>query len=332
VEYRKLGNSEIDASVVGLGGWAIGGDAWWGPVDEGAALRAIHAAIDLGITLIDTAPVYGFGAGEDLVGRAIEDRRDRVVLATKCGLWWQDKTGSFFATVEGRDVRRSLSPRTIRQEIEGSLRRLRTDWIDLYQVHWPAMEPEKTPVGETMECLMALRREGKIRAVGVCNASIGELEEYGGAGELATDQFRYSMLLRDAEQDVLPWCRDHGAGALTYMSLEQGLLTGKVGMDRLFPPEASRSNEEWNPWYKRENRGKVLDMLGRWSDLLAKYDCSLAQLVLAWTAAQGGVTHVLAGFRDEKQVRENARGGAVCLEEGDLVRIRRDVEALGAPA
>jgi hypothetical protein len=121
VEYRKLGNSEIDASVVGLGGWAI------------------------------------------------EDRRDKVVLATKCGLWWQDKTGSFFATVEGRDVRRSLAPRTIRQEIEGSLRRLRTDWIDLYQGHWPAMEPEKTPVGETMECLMALRREGKIRAVGVCN-------------------------------------------------------------------------------------------------------------------------------------------------------------------
>jgi hypothetical protein len=138
------------------------------------------------------------------------------------------------------------------------------------------------------------------------HASIGELEEYSGAGELATDQFRYSMLLRDAEQDVLPWCRDHGAGALTYMSLEQGLLTGKVGMDRLFSPEASRSNEEWNPWYKRENRGKVLDMLGRWSDLLAKYDCSFAQLVLAWTAAQGGVTHVLAGFRDENQVRENA--------------------------
>jgi methylglyoxal reductase len=277
--------------------------------------------------LIDTAPAYGFGHSEELIGRAIQGRRDKVVLATKCGLWWQDQRGPVHFESEGRKVCRSVRADTIQAEIELSLTRLGTDRIDLYQVHWPAAEPVKTPVAETMGCLMKLKQQGKIRAIGVSNVSVAELGEYGAAGELSTDQFRYSMLSRDAEREILPWCRAHKVATLTYMSLEQGLLTGKVGMDRVFKSEEFRSNETWNPWFKLDNRRRVLELLAGWQDLTLQHGCTLAQLVVAWTAAQPGVTHVLAGARRVAQIQETAT--LVTLDAPTLQRMRWDVEALG---
>jgi methylglyoxal reductase len=332
MQYRRLGVSGIEASVVGLGTWVTGGGSPWGrDPDDGESIRAIQASIDAGVNLIDTAPAYGWGRSERVVAAAIKGRRDEVVLATKCGLITGDERGSAAGEYDGKPLRRSLRPDTIREEIERSLTRLETDRIDLYQTHWPAIPPDKTPIGDTMACLMALRDEGKIRAIGVSNVSFAELEENRAAGDVSSDQFRYSMLMREPEKDILAYCREHTVATLTYMSLEQGLLTGKVGMDRRFGSGEIRGNENWNPWFKPENRRKVLAMLAGWKDLTEKYDCSLAQLVIAWTAAQPGVTHVLVGARRTDQALENAAAGGLTLEEGDLERIRRDAEALGTP-
>jgi methylglyoxal reductase len=322
----------MSASVVGLGAWVLGGGPIWGrETDDAESVRTIQAALDLGINLIDTAPAYGWGRSERVVGRALAGRRERAILATKCGLWWEDGRGSFFADFDGRKLHRSLRPDTIRIEIENSLRRLATDYIDLYQTHWPSMPPDHTPIDETMAVLQKLKEQGKIRAIGVSNVSADELRENLRCGSVASNQFRYSMLHREAEQEILPLCARHGLATLTYMSLEQGLLTGKIGMDRVFEPTEFRSNTWWNDWLVPANRRRVLELLASWGDLTAKYGCTLAQLVIAWTAAQPGVTHVLAGGRTPAQVAENARAGELELAKADLDRIRRDVIALGEP-
>ncbi len=332
MQYRSLGASGIEASIVGLGTWVTGGGEVWGadPEDQ-ESVRAIHAALDAGVNLIDTAPGYGWGRSESVVGQAIQGRRDSVVIATKCGLIWDDDRGSPFVVLNGKMIRRSLRPDTIVEEIERSLRYLGTDYIDLYQTHWPAIPPDNTPIDETMAALLKLKEAGTIREIGVCNCSLAELKENEAVASIASHQFRYSMLWRDAEQDILPYCAQQEIATLTYMSLEQGLLTGKIGIDRQFNENEFRANEEWNPWFKRENRQKVLDLLAGWSPMTEKYDCSLAQLAIAWTAAQHGVTHVLVGARNTSQAVDNAAAGALCLETQDIESIRGDVEALGTP-
>ena len=333
MNYKPLGNSGLSASVIGLGAWVMGGGQLWGKDTEDAeSIRAIHQALDLGINLIDTAPAYGFGRSESVVGKAIKGRRDQVVIATKCGLWWEDARGSFFADFDGKKMYRSLRPDTLRIEIENSLKRLGVDCIDLYQTHWPSVPPDFTPIADTMATLLALKDQGKIRALGVCNVSVDELRENIRCGHVVSDQFRYSMLNRDAEKDILPFCAQNHLATLTYMSLEQGLLTGKIGMDRVFKPTEFRANEFWNAWLVPANRRRVLDLLAGWKELTDKYHCTLAQLVLAWTAAQPGVTHVLAGGRTPQQVADNAKAGDLCLTPADLQRMRQDVLALGEPA
>ena len=334
MKTRPLGDSGLHASVVGLGTWVLGGGAVWGEeTDDQESIRTIHAALDAGINLIDTAPAYGWGRSEEVVGKAIQGRRDQVVLATKCGLWTDDDRGSFFTELDGRVMRRSLRPDTITIEIERSLKRLGVDCIDLYQTHWPSVSPDFTPVAETMDCLLGLRKAGKIRALGVCNVSTAELEEnlHCGGGAVVSNQFRYSMLHRDPEKNILPSCARNNLATLTYMPLEQGLLTGNVGMDRVFSKEEFRSNEAWNPWNLPANRRRVLDLLDAWRGLTRQYQCTLAQLVLAWTATQPGVTHVLCGARHVGQAKENAAAGNLSLAPDDIQRMRRDVEALGEP-
>jgi methylglyoxal reductase len=333
MRYKPLGNSNIKASVVGLGAWVLGGGSIWGKdTDDSESIRTIQAALDLGVNLIDTAPAYGWGRSEAVVGKALKGRRDQAVVATKCGLWWDDARGSFFADFDGKKMFRSLRPDTIQIEIENSLKRLGIDCIDLYQTHWPSAPPEHTPIADTMATLVKLRDQGKIRAIGVCNVSLDELKENIRCGGVVSDQFRYSMLFRDPEKDILPFCAQHNVATLTYMSLEQGLLTGKVGMDRVFSPGEFRTNAAWNPWYIPVNRKKVLDLLARWKPLTDKYRCTLSQLAIAWTAAQPGVTHVLCGTRNLAQLNDNAKAGDLALDPADLQRIRHDVVALGEPA
>lgn len=329
MKKRMIGRSGIEASAVALGCWAIGGGPWWGSTDDALSIRTIRAALDEGITLIDTAPVYGFGRSEEVVGRALEGRREEAVIATKCGLWWDDARGSEFFSLDGRKVRRCLRPETIRIEVEQSLRRLRTDYIDLYQTHWQALEADPTPIAETMACLLDLKQQGKIRAIGVSNVTPGQIEAYCAAGVIDAVQPRYSMLDRQIEAELLPSCAAHHLATLVYSPLEQGLLTGKIGMDAVFEEGAYRNNLAW---YRPENRRRVLDLLAGWADLTSAYACSLAQLVIAWTIAQPGITFALCGARKPENMVDNAGAGALEVSLADIARMRADVEALGDPA
>ena len=314
MRYLKLGRSELEASVVGFGAWAIGGGASWGKkVDDQGAIDTVHAALDAGINFIDTAPAYGWGHSERVLRKALAGRRDEVVLATKCGLWWDDGRGSFFADFEGKALYRSLRPDTIAEEVERSLQNLGVDCIDLYQTHWPAMDPDNTPIAETMGALKQLQQDGKIREIGVCNTTPEELEENVASGPVATCQFRYSMLARDPDKALLPLCKKLGLSTMTYMTLEQGLLTGKVTMDTRFEEGDIRTSAAWNAWYLPSNRVRIIDLLEGWRGICEEHGCTLAQLVLAWTLHQDGVTHVLAGARRPDQISDTANAADLQL-------------------
>jgi aryl-alcohol dehydrogenase-like predicted oxidoreductase len=316
---RPLGKSGIDASVVGFGAWAIGG--WmWGGTNEADAIRAIHAALDAGVNLIDTAPIYGFGSSEEIVGKALQDRRDRAVIATKCGMVTGTKAGSpkFRSTALGGsehghiDVRIYNHPDSIRDEVEWSLRRLQTDRIDLYQTHW---QDPTTPIDDTMDALLSLKQAGKIRAIGVCNASVDQLRQYVSRGELDSDQEKYSMLDRALEAEQLPYCREQRIAVLAYSPLAMGLLTGKLGPEREFAAGDVRLTR---PRFSKENRAKVAGMLGELEPIAQRHQLTLGQLVIAWTASQPGLTHVLCGARTPEQASENAAAGRVELPANDL--------------
>ena len=326
MQHRALGQSGIEASVVGLGAWAIGG--WmWGGTDEQESVNAIHAAIDAGINLIDTAPIYGFGASERLVGRAITDRRDQVVLASKCGMVCDPHVGEdkFRSTTLGADpyglidIHVYLGPDSIRNEVENSLRRLNTDYIDLMQTHW---QDSTTPIEDTMSTLMSLKDEGKIRAIGVSNASSQQMDIYRDHGQLDSDQEKYSTLDRDIEADQLPYCRDNNIAVLAYSPIAQGLLTGKMGPDRVFPAGDLRRE---SPRFSKENRERVSRMLDEFRPIAETHGITLAQLAIAWTVAQPGLTHALCGARKPEQAEENAAAGDVELTEEDIDRINQAI-------
>jgi len=328
MQYRTLGKTEISASAIALGTWAIGGGPWWGDSDDSESIKAIKTAIDAGVNLVDTAPAYGWGHSEEVVGKAVKGQRDKVLLSTKCGLWWKDDRGTPAFEMGDIHVKKCLLPETIQEEVEDSLRRLGTDYIDLYHTHWPSLEPDKYPIADTMQCLMKLKEDGKIRAIAASNVDLDHIKQYQAAGILDAIQPRFSMLDRAIEKEILPYCLANGISTLAYSPLEQGLLTGKIGMDQTFAEGVFRNQI---PWYLPVNRQKVLDMLERWSDLLAKYNCSLSQLVIAWTVAQEGITFVLCGARKAAHVSDNVGAADLELEAADVSRIRRDVEALGAP-
>ena len=202
MQTREIGSSGIRASTVGLGTWAIGG--WmWGGTDEAASVAAIRASIDAGVSLIDTAPAYGMGRSEEIVGKAIAGRRDEVVLATKCGLVWHTDRGNHFFDQAGKPVHRYLGRESIAHELDASLRRLGTDHIDLYITHW---QDPTTPVAETMDALETLKRAGKIRAIGASNLSAADLKAYVAAGTLDAIQEQFSMVHRDIEAELVPLC------------------------------------------------------------------------------------------------------------------------------
>lgn len=316
---RPLGKSGIEASVVGFGAWAIGG--WmWGGASEADAIRAIHAALDAGINLIDTAPIYGFGHSEEVVGKALADRRDRAVIATKCGMVANTKLGApkFRSTGLGAsptghiDIRIFNHPASIRDEVDWSLKRLQTDHIDLYQTHW---QDPTTPNDETMDALLSLKQAGKIRAIGVCNATIEHMRQYASRGQLDSDQEKFSMIDRKLEAEQLPYCREHDVAVLAYSPLAMGMLTGKIGPERQFADGDIRGKQ---PRFSRENRQRVADMLRELEPIAARNRLTLTQLVIAWTADQGGVTHVLCGARTPGQVQENAAAGNAVLPAGEL--------------
>ncbi len=314
VRTRPIGKSGIQASVVGLGTWAIGG--WmWGGTDEQQSIAAIQASIDEGISLIDTAPAYGMGLSETIVGRAIKGRRDKVVLATKCGLVWHTTKGNYFFEQDGKPVHRYLGADSIAYELEQSLRRLGTDHIDHYITHW---QDATTPIAESMEALIRLKEQGKIRSIGASNVSSGDLKAYVESGVIDAIQEEYSMVARDIEGTLLPVAMENDVSVLSYSSLALGLLSGKVGPERVFADDDQRHG---NPRFSQDNRRKVAQLANAVLPLAEAHKVSMAQLVIAWTVQQPGITFSLCGARDPAQARENAAAARLTLSDEEVAHI-----------
>jgi len=329
VEHQRIGTSEVEVSRVIFGAWAVGG--WfWGGTDDEKAVEAIRKGIELGMDTIDTAPMYGFGHSERVVGEAIKGRRDEVVLATKCGLVWDREEGEHFfesADNEGNPhtIYRDLKKDNILRECDLSLERLGTDCIDLYQCHWP---DKTTPLAETMGAMVQLLEEGKIKAIGVSNFTPEMIEQCRQYGPVHCDQPLYSMLDRGIEADVLPYCADNGVSVIVYSPLHQGLLTGKVTMEREFSGDDQRSGK---PWFKAESRRRVLDFLEKVKPIADAHGKTLAQLTVNWCLCQRGLTAALVGARTAEQVAENVGGAGWRLTDEEVAQIRAWLDDLGAP-
>lgn len=328
---RTLGRSELELPVICFGAWAIGGWAWGGS-DDPAAREALDVALEVGMNAIDTAPVYGFGHSERLVGEVLRGRRGDAKVLTKAGLRWDDPRGELFFHTEGPGgdrlaVRRNSRPDSLRFEVEASLGRLGIERIDLLQIHWP--DPT-TPIPETMGALLELRGEGKIAEIGVSNyddAQMAEAQAALGDVPLASNQVPYSLVVRGIEDGVLPAAQRQGVGVIAYSPLEMGLLTGKVGADRRFPDGDTRQKR---PSFQASNRARVNGALDEAVRPIAEgHGCSLAQVVLAWTLAQGGVSSLLGGARSAEQVRENHAAADLVLGESERERIDRAFTGLG---
>lgn len=330
MEMRKLGSSEIQVPSVVFGAWAIGG-WYWGGSDDVVAIASIRKALEVGMTCIDTAPMYGCGRSEEVVGRALAGRRGEAIIATKCGLRWDKEEGEFFfedahpATGKPMKVFRNLRAGSIVEECERSLKRLETDVIDIYQCHWP---DSTTDLYETMDAMLRLERQGKIRAIGVSNFTPSMMQRCLETAKLASDQPKYSLLDRVIEADVLPFCRANGIAAIVYSPLEQGLLTGGVTMERTFPEKDHRGGQ---PWFQPANRRRVLDALEKVRPIAAARRATLGQVAIAWTVGEPGVTAAIVGARTPEQVEENARAGEIELSAEERRTIREAFEALGKP-
>ncbi|MBQ1275167.1 MAG: aldo/keto reductase [Cellulosilyticum sp.] len=322
MKYMKIGKSDIEVSKIALGTWAIGGGSWWGDNDDMESIKTIHAALDLGINFVDTAPVYGMGHSEEVVGKAIADRRNKVILSTKCGLMFDRTEGSYYFSRDGKDVYKNLSKGAIIDSVEQSLRRLNTDYIDILYTHWQAVEPFLVPVEETMEALMTLKKQGKIRAIGGSNMSSWHIEEYIKYGELDIIQEKYSLIDKRVEKEILPCSTQHGVTFQAYSPLEQGLLTGKIRKDFIPEPGSSREGKKW---YKPENLPKIVDGVDSWKNLCDKYNCTYGNLAIAWVAAQNPLVNVLCGARKVEQITDNAKAGDIILTPEDVEQMRQSI-------
>ena len=287
MEYIPIKGTNLTASRIALGTWAIGG--WmWGGTDEEESIRTIHAALDKGINLIDTAPVYGFGVSEEIVGKAIERRghREKVVIATKVGLEWHN--GS---------VSRTSSRARIRQEVQDSLRRLRTDYIDIYQVHWPDLS---VPIEETARTMQELYKEGLIRAIGVSNYSPDEMERFMSASELHVVQSPYNLFEREIDRDVLPYVREKNLSALAYGPLCRGLLTGKMRPDTTFSGDDLRKSD---PKFQPPRFTQYLNAVQQLDDLAQKIHGKHAMdLAVRWVLDTPGIASALWGARHPREL------------------------------
>lgn len=298
MEYRQLGNSDIKVSVMAMGCWAIVDENLWGPQDEKDAIAAIHTCLDEGINFFDTAEGYGAGASEQLLARALGDRRSEVIIASKVSA-------------------SNLKADDLREACERSLKNLNTDVIDLYQVHWPNWDVDPTDV---METLGDLRKEGKIRAIGVSNMGKVDLNQYIDAGRIESNQVMYSLLTRAIEFDIAPNCREQNVGILCYSPLMQGLLTGKFETADTVPEGRARTRHfsSSRPLARHGEDGaeqETFAALAEIKKLAESIDRPMSDIALAWLKHQPGVTAVIAGARNAEQAKANANGVTLPLAD-----------------
>jgi len=301
MQYRKLGNSDIEVSAVAMGCWAVAGDFTWGDQDEAQAIRALQHATDVGINFFDTAPGYGNGYSEQLLGRALADRRDRTVIATKVS-------------------RGQLAPADLTASVERSLSHLQTDHIDLLQIHWPNWDQ---PMDQTLAVMQKLADQGKVRAIGVSNFGPRDLAEALGHAPIVANQLAYSLLARAIEYEIQPLCRDHGISILPYSPLAQGLLTGKFATADDVPATRARTRHfstdrphtgHGEPGCEAETF-QAIDAVRR---IAQRLDVPMNQLALAWCLHQPAVASVIAGARSVEQVAANAAAADIKLDDATL--------------
>jgi myo-inositol catabolism protein IolS len=294
VEQRTLGTTGINVSVLALGCWPMGG-GYWGETDDEQSVRTIHRALEMGINFFDTAPAYGGGHSEHVLGKGLAGRRQEAIVSTKVG----------------------AAPGQIRSSLEASLQHLGTDYVDICFVHWPR---RSEPLSETMAVLEELRREGRIRAIGVSNFTVEMIEMASRYGTVDVLQPPYNLIWRFIEEDTLPYCQERNIGIVTYSSLAQGLLTGTLRLNSAFRADDQRPRSVlWQP----ENYGKCLYAVERLRPVAAQLGVSLAQLALRWLISQGGVTSVLIGARTPDEIGEDAGAAGWELPEETMAYIQK---------
>lgn len=299
---KRLGNTDLQCSVIGLGSFALGGAGWkfsWGPQEDEDSIRAIVRGVELGINWVDTAPVYGLGHSEDVVGAALKRCSRRPLIATKCGRRWDG---------DGNILRR-LRKASVREEAEASLRRLGVEAIDLYQMHWP--EPEEE-IEEGWDAMAQLVKEGKVRYLGVSNCSVAQMKRLQPIHPISSLQPPYSMLRRDIESEILPFCSQHHIGVIPYSPMQKGLLTGKFSVERaknLAPEDHRRSD----PMFAEPQLGATLRLIQELERLAREHEMSVAELALAWVLRRPEVTAAIVGARRPEQIEETAGAAAKTL-------------------
>jgi aryl-alcohol dehydrogenase-like predicted oxidoreductase len=308
---KILGHSDMQITPIGFGSWAVGGpwENGWGEQDDGASVAAIHKALELGVNWIDTAPAYGLGHSEEIVAQALAEwSGEKPYVFTKCGIIWDDK---------GK-VDYSLKADSVRRECEASLRRLKLETIDLYQIHWSADE-----MGETLEGwteMAKLKKEGKVRWIGASNFSVEELRRCGEIAPVTSLQPPYSLIKRDAEKELLPFCREAGIGVIVYSPMASGLLTGKMTVERI----ESLPKDDWrkrNPEFKEPKLAENLALVERLKKVAEKHKCSPGVVAIAWTLRDGAVTGAIVGGRNASQVEGTIGAAELKLTPEDVAVI-----------
>ena len=314
-----MGKSELEISTLVYGGFGIGG-FMWGGTDENDAISSIHAAIDGGVNLIDTAPLYGFGRGEEIVGKALKSKKGKAMVATKAGLR-EDKEegtpGGERMGLDGKPVKwfRNSRPKEIIWECERSLKRLQVEVIDLYQIHFPDLS---VPIEDSIGAMLRLKEQGKIREIGVSNYDTEQMNKALSVTQIASLQPPYSIIRRGIEKEILPFCMKNDIGTITYSPLERGLLSGKISADKVFPENDHRSQ---HPFFAVDSRKKVLSALERIKPICDMYRVTFAQAVLNWAIQKPGITGVIVGARSAKQMEENLGAVRFQFSSKEIVQI-----------
>jgi len=320
VQTRRLGNSDLDITVIGFGAWAIGGGDWlfgWGPQDDADSVKAIHRAVDLGINWIDTAAAYGLGHSEEVVARAVRELpvARRPYVFTKCSLVWD----------ESRTLTHNLHPDSLRREVDGSLKRLGVDTIDLYQIHWPRWG--NSPAGhspgsveDAWRTLEDLRTAGKLRHIGVSNFTVDDLEAAHRIAPITSVQPPYSAIRRDVEDDVLPWCRAHHVGVIVYSPMQSGLLTGTMTRERF----AALPANDWRKkakYFQEPYFTQGLELVERLKVVGARHGKSASETAIAWTLHHPAVTAAIVGARRPEQLDGIVGAASLTLADADMTAI-----------
>lgn len=318
---RSLGNSELQITPIGIGAWAMGGGDWafsWGPQQDHQSIAAIHAALDAGVNWIDTAPVYGLGHSEEVVGKALAGRTGRVYVFTKCGLVWNEQ----------RQISRSLKAASVRRELEASLRRLKRDAIDLYQIHWPDPESE---IEEGWQTLAALQKEGKVRYIGVSNFNVTQMKRVQRIAPVTSLQPPYNIVTSQIEKDVLPFCREQHIGVIAYSPMKSGLLTGKMTRERIasLPPDDFRPR---TPNFKEPLLTRNLGLVEVLRSIGKRHNHTPGEVAIAWTLRDPVVTGAIVGMRSAEQAQEVVRVAEFRLSRDEIVEIESYLSSNPAPA